>query len=65
MKLSGGALTEGFNRVAHAYDLLVSLNPGYRRHLRLSARRLARADSAPANGLAKDSAQQGITQTLK
>ncbi|MCE2483772.1 MAG: class I SAM-dependent methyltransferase, partial [Alphaproteobacteria bacterium] len=40
MKLSGNALTAGFNRVAHAYDLLVTLNPGYRRHLRLSARRL-------------------------
>ncbi len=40
MKLSGTALTAGFNRVAHAYDLLVTLNPGYRRHLRLSARRL-------------------------
>ena len=40
MKLTGQALTAGFNRVAHAYDLLVSLNPGYRRHLRLSARRL-------------------------
>ena len=40
MKLAGRALTAGFNRVAHAYDLLVSLNPGYRRHLRRSARRL-------------------------
>ena len=40
MKLSGSALTAGFNRVAHAYDLLVTLNPGYRRHLRVSARRL-------------------------
>ena len=46
MKLSGGALTAGFNRVAHAYDLLVSLNPGYRRHLRLSARRLELAPDA-------------------
>ena len=46
MKLSGHDLTAGFNRVAHAYDLLVSLNPGYRRHLRLSARRLELAPRA-------------------
>jgi ubiquinone/menaquinone biosynthesis C-methylase UbiE len=30
----------GFDRVAHRYDLLCALNPGYRKHLRLSARRL-------------------------
>lgn len=29
-----------FNRVARAYDLLSALNPGYRRHLEVSARRL-------------------------
>jgi ubiquinone/menaquinone biosynthesis C-methylase UbiE len=29
-----------FNRVARAYDLLSALNPGYRRHLEISARRL-------------------------
>lgn len=29
-----------FDRVARSYDLLTGLNPGYRRHLRLSARRL-------------------------
>jgi isorenieratene synthase len=46
MRLSGRALTAGFNRVAHAYDLLVSLNPGYRRHLRRSARRLQLAADA-------------------
>ena len=46
MKLSGHDLTAGFNRVAHAYDLLVSFNPGYRRHLRLSARRLELAPGA-------------------
>ena len=46
MKLTGPDLTAGFNRVAHAYDLLVSLNPGYRRHLRLSARRLQLAPGA-------------------
>lgn len=30
-----------FDRVARAYDRLTGLNPGYHRHLRLSARRLA------------------------
>lgn len=30
-----------FDRVAARYDLLTSLNPGYRRHLRMSVRRLA------------------------
>src|SRR5690606_41799335 len=29
-----------FDRVARAYDTLALLNPGYHRHLRLSARRL-------------------------
>ena len=42
----GQELASGFNRVAHAYDLLVALNPGYRRHLRLSARRLELAPDA-------------------
>ena len=46
MRLSGRALTTGFNRVADTYDLLVSLNPGYRRHLRLSAQRLKMAPRA-------------------
>ena len=46
MKLSARAVTAGFNQVAHAYDLLVSLNPGYRRHLRLSSRRLELAPDA-------------------
>ena len=40
------ALANGFNRVAEAYDLLVALNPGYRRHLALSARRLQLAPDA-------------------
>lgn len=40
------ALANGFNRVADAYDLLVALNPGYRRHLALSARRLQLAPDA-------------------
>ncbi len=44
--LIGDELAAGFNRVAHAYDLLVALNPGYRRHLRLSARRLELAPDA-------------------
>jgi ubiquinone/menaquinone biosynthesis C-methylase UbiE len=35
-----------FNRVARAYDLLSALNPGYRRHLEISARRL-RLDRRP------------------
>ena len=39
-------LANGFNRVADAYDLLVALNPGYRRHLALSARRLQLAPDA-------------------
>ena len=39
-------LANGFNRVAAAYDLLVTLNPGYRRHLALSARRLQLAPDA-------------------
>lgn len=30
-----------FDRVARSYDFLTGLNPGYRRHLRLSARRLS------------------------
>ena len=40
------ALTDRFNRVAGTYDLLVTLNPGYRRHLMLSARRLGLAPDA-------------------
>ena len=46
MKRGAAALADGFNRVASAYDLLVALNPGYRRHLRLSARRLRLAPAA-------------------
>ena len=40
--MSGHAATlaDRFNRVAGAYDLLAALNPGYRRALKLSARRL-------------------------
>src|SRR5687767_5889221 len=30
-----------FDRVASSYDLMTGLNPGYHRHLRLSAQRLA------------------------
>ena len=36
----GGRVAADFDRVASAYDLLVGLNPGYRRHLRRSAERL-------------------------
>ena len=46
MTRSREALANGFNRVADAYDLLVTLNPGYRRHLALSARRLQLAPDA-------------------
>jgi len=35
-----------FDRVARRYDLMTGMNPGYRRHLRMSARRL----EAPAGG---------------
>lgn len=35
-----------FDRVAHSYDLLTGANPGYRRHLRMSAERLG----APPGG---------------
>jgi ubiquinone/menaquinone biosynthesis C-methylase UbiE len=35
-----------FDRVADRYDLLVSLNPGYRRHLRLSVERIGLAPGA-------------------
>ena len=46
MKRGTAELAAGFNRVAAAYDLLVALNPGYRRHLMLSARRLQLAPAA-------------------
>ena len=42
----GGRVAADFDRVAASYDLLVGLNPGYRRHLRLSAERLELADDA-------------------
>jgi ubiquinone/menaquinone biosynthesis C-methylase UbiE len=35
-----------FNRVAKAYDFLTGLNPGYKRHLRKSAKRLSLASDA-------------------
>ncbi|GAA1123596.1 class I SAM-dependent methyltransferase [Nocardiopsis composta] len=35
-----GAVTEEFDRAAASYDRLVAANPGYHRHLRVSARRL-------------------------
>ncbi len=35
-----GAVTDEFDRAAAAYDRLVSANPGYHAHLRISARRL-------------------------
>jgi len=39
-----------FDRVARSYEFLTGLNPGYRRHLRLSAARLG----APADGQVLD-----------
>ena len=42
----GGRVAADFDRVASAYDLLVGLNPGYRRHLRQSAQRLELAGDA-------------------
>ncbi|MGH3095579.1 MAG: class I SAM-dependent methyltransferase, partial [Streptosporangiales bacterium] len=43
---------EAFDGVAHAYDRLVAVNPGYHAHLRLSARRLvAAAGSTDGAGL--------------
>src|SRR6056297_2139705 len=35
-----------FDRVARRYDLMTGMNPGYRRHLRMSAERIG----APAQG---------------
>lgn len=43
---TGNHVAAEFDRVAFAYDLLVGLNPGYRRHLRLSAERLQAKPSA-------------------
>jgi len=37
------SVPQEFDRVARSYDILTGLNPGYRRHLRLSARRLGLA----------------------
>jgi ubiquinone/menaquinone biosynthesis C-methylase UbiE len=37
---------ESFDEVAPTYDLLTSLNPGYHRHLRMSAERLGAGPSA-------------------
>jgi ubiquinone/menaquinone biosynthesis C-methylase UbiE len=38
--LAKSDVPDEFDRVARSYDFLTGLNPGYRRHLRLSARRL-------------------------
>ena len=46
MTAPGPGVPAEFDRVARSYDLLVSLNPGYRRHLALSAARLAPAPDA-------------------
>ena len=42
----GGRVAADFDRIAGAYDLLVGLNPGYRRHLLWSAQRLQLAPDA-------------------
>lgn len=39
-------MPRAFDRVARRYDLMTGMNPGYRRHLRMSAERL----DAPAEG---------------
>jgi ubiquinone/menaquinone biosynthesis methyltransferase len=41
-----GHIGEDFTRVAGGYDLLCKLNPGYRKHLGWSAKRLQLAESA-------------------
>lgn len=46
MRLSRTDVPGEFDRVARSYDLLTGLNPGYRRHLRLSAARLPVASGA-------------------
>ena len=38
---------KNFDRVASSYDLLTGLNPGYHRHLRMSAERLTVRDPVP------------------
>ncbi len=42
------AVPDAFDRVARRYDLLTGLNPGYHRHLRYSAERMALPESAHA-----------------
>jgi ubiquinone/menaquinone biosynthesis C-methylase UbiE len=41
-----GEVPEEFDRIARSYDVLTGMNPGYRRHLRMSAERLAPRASA-------------------
>jgi ubiquinone/menaquinone biosynthesis C-methylase UbiE len=41
-----GRIAADFDRVAGGYDLLCTLNPGYNRHLRISAERLGAAPGA-------------------
>ncbi|OLT24776.1 ubiquinone biosynthesis methyltransferase UbiE [Nocardiopsis sp. CNR-923] len=40
LDMGAGAVTDEFDRAAASYDALVAANPGYHRHLRISARRL-------------------------
>jgi ubiquinone/menaquinone biosynthesis C-methylase UbiE len=44
--VEASGLADDFDRIAHRYDLLNALNPGYRRHLRMSAERLRLAPGA-------------------
>jgi ubiquinone/menaquinone biosynthesis C-methylase UbiE len=46
--LAVGQLPSAFDRAAERYDLMVALNPGYHRHLRMAARAMAEHLPAPA-----------------
>ena len=49
-----------FDRVARRYDLLTGMNPGYRRHLRMSAERLRLASGAALAHTYPDAAITGL-----
>ncbi len=46
LQLRKTQVPSGFDRIAHRYDLLNRLNPGYRKHLRWSAERMELARNA-------------------
>lgn len=68
------AVPRQFDTIARRYDLLCRLNPGYRRHLRWSAQRMAlpprarirlrRADFTAVRTLSMDGWQRGIVHTF-